>query len=169
MATDNSNRIDPDWLRQYQERTGTAANDSPSLRNAYRQHLLRQRRKAAPLRNAPPEPSAEALAEVEAILAGLPERKRLAIKQTFADELDRESFAARLAAGGEVERRLDSLTPRDLVERLPPGPETVNALLDGLAPGALDALRNALEHKAATFQEINRLFAPKPLRNGKEG
>jgi hypothetical protein len=168
MATDNSNWIDPDWLRQYQERTGTTASDSPALRNAYRQHLFRQRRKDAPLRNAPPEPSPEALAEVEAILAGLPERKRVAIKTAFAEELNREAFAARLAAGGEAERRLDNLTPRDLVERLPPGPETVNALLDILAPGDLEALRNALELKVATFEEINRRFAPEPLRNGKE-
>lgn len=173
MAANNSNQISPDWLRQYQARTGTTESDSPALRNAYRQHLFRQRQKASPLRNAPPELSEAALTELEAMLGRLSERERVAVERAFrakvASAVEREAEQEEKRAMAKALLWLEGLEPGELIEHLPPGPETVRALLDWLSPADLEALRNARGMTATVIEEFNQTFAPVPLRNGKEG
>ena len=158
----DSHPIDPEWLRQYQQRTGTTATDSPALRNAYRQHLYRQRRKAEPLRNAPPVEMPPALAEeIDALLTALPPATRRKLSQAFGREL----FTARLMHWEALER----MPAADLVDMLPHGLDTVKALLASMPPKDAEALRNALNDRAEVIDRINNLFSPRLLRNGGEG
>ncbi len=119
---------------------------------------------ATPPRYAPLDLNSLYQEEVDSILAGLSVRKRNVLQTVIAND----AFLNRMHATAEVERRLDSFTPSDLVERLPSGPETVDALLEGLSPANLEALRNALEKKASVFEAINRIFAGRPPRPSSE-
>ena len=102
--------------------------------------------------------------EVDSILAGLSVRKRNVLQTVIAND----AFLNRMHATAEVERRLDSFTPSDLLEHLPHGPETVKALLDWMSLADWEAIHHAFEMRAAAIEAINRIFAGRPPRPSPE-